>query len=260
MFCCKLLVKVYVLTILLGNLKASEHGFHRQKRIVGGSPANISDFPFQLSLQLDGVHKCGAALISDTWAITTGYCVRHTATERISLRAGTAVREEGGVVSAAKNIVLHALYDEVHTDYDIAAVQVETAFLLGENIQPVSLPTQDEDVVPGMIGVVAGWGTTQFGIPGYTKNLLKVEVPIISNDDCNSRYQFFGRVNSRMICAAYEEDGKDSCQGDNGGPLMVQGKVQGLVSWAIGCGRADYPHVYTRVAFFRDWIRNATGV
>jgi len=52
--------------------------------------------------------------------------------------------------------------------------------------------------------------------------------------------------------------GKDSCSGDSGGPLMrVAGSTVyqvGVVSWGIGCGKAEFPGVYTRVASLLPWI------
>lgn len=46
-------------------------------------------------------------------------------------------------------------------------------------------------------------------------------------------------------------------QGDSGGPLMLNdGKWTqvGIVSWGIGCGKGQFPGVYTRVTSFMNWI------
>lgn len=48
-----------------------------------------------------------------------------------------------------------------------------------------------------------------------------------------------------------------SLQGDSGGPLVVGDIQVGIVSWGIGCARADYPGVYTKVAAFSEWINSA---
>lgn len=46
-------------------------------------------------------------------------------------------------------------------------------------------------------------------------------------------------------------------QGDSGGPLMINDgnwKQIGIVSWGIGCGKGQYPGVYTRLTSFMPWI------
>jgi secreted trypsin-like serine protease len=67
-----------------------------------------------------------------------------------------------------------------------------------------------------------------------------------------------------MLCAG--EEGKDSCQGDSGGGLLVYDavggdggvasyRVAGVVSFGIGCALAQYPGVYTKVENYRDWVQ-----
>lgn len=45
-------------------------------------------------------------------------------------------------------------------------------------------------------------------------------------------------------------------QGDSGGPITIDGKLVGLVSWANGCASISYPTVYTRVVSYLDWIKD----
>ena len=48
-------------------------------------------------------------------------------------------------------------------------------------------------------------------------------------------------------------------QGDSGGPMVVGNgntwEQVGVVSWGIGCGKAHFPGVYTRVNEMTSWIQ-----
>lgn len=68
-----------------------------------------------------------------------------------------------------------------------------------------------------------------------------------------------------MICAGFEEGGKDSCYGDSGGPLLVENdgnpRLVGLVLFGgYYCADPQYPGVYGRVSSVRDWIQTVTGI
>lgn len=41
--------------------------------------------------------------------------------------------------------------------------------------------------------------------------LQKVKIPLISNAECQSRYQDY-RITDKMLCAGYAEGGKDACK------------------------------------------------
>lgn len=79
---------------------------------------------------------------------------------------------------------------------------------------------------------------------------------ILEHAECVEQHANGNLISADLnICAGSE--GKDSCEGDSGGPLMYQenGKrwvVIGIVSWGKFCG--EYPGVYTNVKYFLPWI------
>merc|ERR1712088_1146440 len=80
--------------------------------------------------------------------------------------------------------------------------------------------------------------------------LMKVDVKVWANERCRRSYGSSapGGITNHMLCAS--DFNKDSCSGDSGGPLFIcRGTCTqiGIVSWGIGCAKAQYPGVYTRV-------------
>ncbi|GFY25708.1 serine protease filzig [Trichonephila clavipes] len=66
-------------------------------------------------------------------------------------------------------------------------------------------------------------------------------------------------IRSNFVCAGYSNGGQDSCEGDSGGPLMVQREdkrwvLVGTVSHGIGCADPNLPGVYMRMSSYRPWI------
>lgn len=80
---------------------------------------------------------------------------------------------------------------------------------------------------------------------------IEADLPSLRNGVSESQY------------CAYDPQGKnDSCQGDSGGPLQyiptnntLIPTVVGIVSFGISCGTV-LPSVYTRVAYYLDWIES----
>jgi uncharacterized repeat protein (TIGR01451 family) len=131
------------------------------------------------------------------------------------------------------------------------------------NAQAISMITTADSslVTPGTTSTVTGWGTTASG-GTVSQTLLEVELPIVTNADCNNVY---GIIIGSMVCAGgTPAGGTDSCQGDSGGPLVVRDggsgwKLLGVVSFGDRCAIADIPGVYTRVSSFESEITALMG-
>lgn len=91
-------------------------------------------------------------------------------------------------------------------------------------------------------------------------DLRKTQVVTMPLSQCKTAMKQFG-INDSHYCAYDPQRRNDSCQGDSGGPLQipahgsVEAKVVGIVSFGIGCA-SGYPGVYTRVAYYLDWIES----
>lgn len=55
--------------------KISFAGAPKDTRIVGGNDVDISEVPYQLSLELLGVQICGASILSSSVALTSAKCL-----------------------------------------------------------------------------------------------------------------------------------------------------------------------------------------
>ena len=53
-----------------------------------------------------------------------------------------------------------------------------------------------------------------------------------------------------------KSDGENTCKGDSGAPLLINGRVAGIDSWRTGdpCGSKNSPRVFTEISKYRSWI------
>eukprot|EP00061_Rhincodon_typus_P014540 g41611.t1 len=148
-------------------------------------------------------------------------------------------------------IVIHQSYNHLNLDNDIAIVELETPISFSDDQMPVLLPLNDQfDIDDWKPCFVIGWEKRP-------TILQEVEVELIDWHSCR---KWVKGLTKNMLCAGYEEGGRDACQGDSGGPLMCQGMnseawIQvGIVSWGNGCGEFQSPGVYTLLANYLDWL------
>ncbi|KYN23317.1 Brain-specific serine protease 4 [Trachymyrmex cornetzi] len=248
----------------------------------------FAEFPWMVALLLKSttgpyIFHCGASIISNGAILTAAHCVANQKPENLIARFGQwnignniqpLPIQEVKIVA----IAIHPSYYNDGLFHDVAVLVLEKSITYSANVLPICLPEQGKVFLAGTRCYGLGWGSSSFGPEGqYQAELRKVNLPIINQDDCQTRLrstklgQYF-QLHGSFICAGGETN-KDTCRGDGGGPLVCQtatgqffqkilnfflytkkNLAAGIVSWGIGCGASNVPAVYASVSQHRQWI------
>ncbi|MFF7788017.1 trypsin-like serine protease [Streptomyces sp. NPDC007991] len=232
--------------------------------VIGGFPVDASESPWTVALssrdRFGGTRAgqfCGGAVVGRSTVLTAAHCVDEEVLggppERVrDLRviAGRTdlVSDRGGREIAVRDTWVNPDYDGVTNAGDFAVLTLAEP-LPAESVIGMAAGGDPAYAVGGA-ATVYGWGDVS-GAGEYPNSLRAARVRVLPDALCEEAYPggADGVYDARsMLCAGEAEGGRDACQGDSGGPLVAQGRLIGLVSWGIGCGRAGNPGVYMRVS------------
>merc|ERR1712179_827935 len=160
---------------------------------------------------------------------------------------------------------IHPEFDGRNLHNDFAVLFTSEDFVLSSHIDTVCLPQADE-LFDGTTCFATGWGKDKFGSAGQYQVVLKeIDLPVVSNYECQDKLRSTRlgqkyKLHDSFICAG-GVNGKDTCKGDGGSPLVCPSKYDpntyvqaGMVAWGIGCGEDGTPGVYASVSKALCWI------
>ncbi|XP_054479738.1 prothrombin [Anoplopoma fimbria] len=255
---------------------------YRDKRIVGGTDAEVASAPWQVMLYKRSPQEllCGASLVSDQWILTAAHCIlyppwnKNFTADDILVRLGkhNRVMFERGIekIVAISEIIVHPKYNwKVNLNRDIALLHLRRPVVFSDVIHPICIPSKKVAIslmTEGYKGRVTGWGNLKETWNPSAKNLPKVlqqiHLPIVDQDTC--RVSTSVKVTDNMFCAGYKPDDVkrgDACEGDSGGPFVMKDPVEdrwyqmGIVSWGEGCDRDGKYGFYTHLFRMSRWMK-----
>ncbi|MGH3868985.1 MAG: S1 family peptidase [Pseudonocardiaceae bacterium] len=221
-------------------------------RIIGGSPASTNTYPWVVIVG----KGCGGALIAPTKVLTAGHCADKATTIIVGRDKNHGSGGRQFTVTArskAPHFQTISESPDLHFD-DVAVLTLDKAV---SGVTPVNFAGPDDGGLyqPGNTGTVFGWGAHSDG------HLAKATVPVVSDScfDMGGPYkndkQSPAAMKRSLFCAG--DTMHDACSGDSGGPLLINGKLAGIVSGGGtngDCAQKGKPGTYSRVSNYSKWI------
>ena len=223
-------------------------------------------WPWQASQQRGYEHSCGASILNSYWLLTAAHCVDSGGTSSYNIVIGMHDRyymSQGNPVRhSISRIIRHPSYaNDGRRGFpnDIALIQVTQRMNLNGRYAKAIQMANSGQKFEGSSCYITGWGLTS--MPGERANILQ-EAPakVFSNSYCT---QYFGSsaIHEFHICIG-NPGVSAACSSDSGGPLACKvgntWTLAGVTSWGVSSCSPNYPDIYTRVSYYRDWIRRYT--
>lgn len=230
--------------------------------VVGGEPVDITDAPWQVSLQDSSGHFCGGSVIGPSLILTAAHCTEGMSPSAITVRAGIGnLNEAGGQVRAVTKIFENGSYF-VNGTSDASVLVLAAPLTFDATVQQIALGNA-QDIAGSTTAITTGWGTTDDNEDSPASDqLLGANVPLVDDASCATALgaQEADFDPASETCAGGQ--GADSCYGDSGGPLVVVAadgtpRLVGVVSWGLECG-GNTPGVYADVPGLASWITSIT--
>ena len=235
-------------------------------KILGGVQAAPGAWPWIAALlyandsNVFSAQFCSGVLIDKSWVLTAAHCVQGMSAQGIQVAVGAwDLTAFTGSRTPVRSIRIHPQFSSTSLYNDIALVELSVP----SSIQPIALFSGEsvDNTPPTLLGklvTVLGWGVADSTTSWYYPEILRqVSLPVVADSTCNDIY--INPVLPSQFCAGYWE-GKDACEGDSGGPAVVQVDGHwvhaGIVSAGVSCQEYfGWYGKYTRTSAYLSFIR-----
>ncbi|XP_036210150.1 granzyme H-like [Myotis myotis] len=217
-------------------------------KIIGGHEVKPHSRPYMAFLQISipGRKRCGGFLVREDFVLTAAHCWGRSITVILGAH-NISKNERTQQVIPVKTAIRHPNYHPKVND--IMLLQLQRKATLTAAVSLLRLPRRGEQVKPGMVCRVAGWG--RLDLSTSTDTLHEVELEIQRDEQCISCYR--RRYNrTTEICVGDPERNQSTFKGDSGGPLVCDNMAQGIVSFGKKYG--ETPRIEMKISSFLPWI------
>ncbi|MGW3662722.1 trypsin-like serine protease [Streptomyces sp. NPDC005141] len=240
-------------------------------KIIGGTTTTIATAPWMAQLwyyddkgttsEADDLgFFCGGSVVSPTKILTAAHCVKGydwkangaVITGTAQLPSGSDL-PAGATVSAPWRQWNHPSYSSTTIDNDIAVITLANPV----TAKPIRMTTSGDTAsyAASTEATLYGWGRTSSTTDDISETLKTAKLPINSDGTCGATYGS-DFVKGHMVCAGKPATGSDAgtttaCNGDSGGPLIVNGRIVGVVSWGVeDCVAEGAYSVFSKVSTY----------
>ncbi|XP_050300159.1 trypsin-like [Anthonomus grandis grandis] len=248
---CCILTLLFICTIKIGNALPRKNA-----EILHGKVVDITDHPYQVALLNTKANKiiCGGVIVKPKVVFTAAHC---THTRNLVPRKNLAVLVGANHVDDYEGNLHHIAKVIKHPDFSYHGLESDISILLLE--EPIkfsekakSIPISTDDHPGGTKASVSGWGRTETGF--QSRDLRAVKVELDDHHNCQRYFPgvFHPTITRDMVCIRPHH--KSTYYGDSGGPLTVDGKLVGLVSFGRSLKPNKKTTVFTKVGNFLDFV------
>ncbi|RWS24538.1 hypothetical protein B4U80_10635 [Leptotrombidium deliense] len=273
---------VVVLSVV-SKRKNPECGFipkQQSQLVINGSIVKPEQFPHYVSITYSFTINphCGGSIISPIWyamqacgADLDYNCFEVVAGSLYTVDTTATVHR----VVATKSFNKGVWEDDRPFFYltDVALLEVSPAFKFrahtenSRGVTSVCLPEVNEKINETKADIVGVGFVSEFHQISSDR-IMTAQMDIIDFDACHQstlrNAVKKAEDKDKVVCSGVSAESKSGCKKDSGGPLTINrnGKVIqiGVVSASPSSGCGDMETIFTSVAYYRQWIKDTTGV